>query len=219
VPSASCAAAGVWGVDAQRLGVMGCSATSHPPRDPREAARRDAATSVTLAPARDLRRAADVGRYSLGSAVPICPGAALAGLRTTRHRIALAIPLAGRALRSGRGTSGVGGVSPAGGIELAPGAVCGIRAVRASGVHDQTTGPAYVSYRPARHPHGSGRLEEGEGCDEACLWRERGGQGIMQVIRRFTPCAAGIRRGSSYTEPRRNGRAAAALSSVPTNRA
>jgi hypothetical protein len=45
------------------------------------------------------------------------------------------------------------------------------------------------------------------------------GQGFMQVIRRFTPCAAGIRRGSSYTEPRRNGRAAAALNSVPTNRA
>jgi len=45
------------------------------------------------------------------------------------------------------------------------------------------------------------------------------GQGFMQVIRRFTPGAAGIRRGSSYTEPRRNGRAAAALNSVPTNRA
>ena len=44
-------------------------------------------------------------------------------------------------------------------------------------------------------------------------------QGFMQVIRRFTPCAAGIRKGSSYTEPRRNGRAAAALNSVPTNRA
>jgi len=45
------------------------------------------------------------------------------------------------------------------------------------------------------------------------------GHEFMQVIRRFTPSAAGIRRGSSYTEPRRNGRAAAALNSVSTIRA